>query len=414
MATLPDTALPDCTNPQHPPALPRRMIRTYTMNLKVTRKQNEALTRLLGQLSELYNMALQQRRDVYKSHRIFISLNDQQRQLTELRRGVEEYSEFPVDVQRDALIKVDRAFKGFFRRCQSGEKPGYPRFKSRDRYDSFSVGTSRSRYENGILKITKLGYFRVKTRCKIIGKKQLEIRIKRCGQRWQAQVVCDIGPAPNKVSVQSTVGIDLGLTNLVTLSNGTEISNPRWTKQEEERLAEANRDLDRKVRGSNNRARSRERLRRVHKHIVGLRSAYLTGVAKWLVSEYDLIVHEDLKIRNLMRTNLVKSVMDAAWGQLIWRIQCEAEKAGKWVIPVNPRGTTIMCSGCGERVPKTLAQRQHSCSRCGLLLGRDHNAALNIFALGESAAREQKGYLSENRCSNAMTFLQYIDKGDRA
>jgi putative transposase len=78
--------------------------------------------------------------------------------------------------------------------------------------------------------------------------------------------------------------------------------------------------------------------------------------------------------------------MDAAWAQLIWRLQCGAEKAGKWIVPVNPRNTTKTCSTCGELVPKKLSQRQHDCPKCGLSLGRDFNAALNILALGKSAA----------------------------
>ena len=372
------------------------MIRTYTMRLKVTRKQDECLHRLLAQLCELYNMALQQRRDVWKSHHLGIGYYDQQKQLTELRGGVEEYADGPMAIQRDPLRRMDRAFKAFFRRCKSGEKPGFPRFRGRDRYDSFSVDKQNCAYDNGLLRIVKLGSFRTKTKCKIKGQ-LLELRVKNCGHKWQAQVVMDIGPGPDKIAVRNAIGIDLGLTSLATLSDGTEIPNPRWTMQEEDRLAATNRDLARKVKGSNNRANNRERVRRIHQRIAGLRSSYLTGVAKQLVGEYDLIAHEKLNIKGMAHSRFAKSILDAAWNQLIFKLNCEAEKAGKWVIPVDPRGTTQLCSGCGEKVPKKIWDRHHDCPNCGLSLGRDHNAALNILRLGESLASKQNCILVSER-----------------
>jgi putative transposase len=276
---------------------------------------------------------------------------------------------------------------------KSGETPGYPRFRSKERYDSFTVDSYNFRLENEQFVIVGLGGLKFKTHYKIKGIPK-EFRVKRCGGKWIGQVVCDIGPAPEKVAVRNATGIDVGLTTLATLSNGTEIENPRWTKQEEDRLAEANRNLARKNRGSKNRLKAREHLRRVHQRIAGLRNSYLTSVAKQLVSEYDLIAHEDLKISEMAQSKFAKSIMDAAWGQLIWRLNCEAEYAGKWVIPVNPRGTTQLCSGCGEKVPKKIWDRQHDCPSCGLSLGRDHNAALNILRLGESLASKHNYVLA--------------------
>lgn len=392
MATLPDNALPHCTNPQHPPALPRRMIRTYTMRLKVTRRQDETLQRLLVQLCELYNMALQQRRDVWKSHRLAMSLNAQYRQLTELRHGLDEYAEFPVDVQRDALLRVDRTFKHFFRRFKRGERTGYPRFFSYSRYDSFNVPKGAFSLNSGGVRVAKLGVFRAKTRCKLRGT-PLELRVKRCGNSWTAQVVADIGAAPDKVTlVDRSVGIDLGLTSLAVLSDGQEISNPRWARQADDKLAGANRALERKEKGSNNRCKALAALRKVYKAISGRRRAYLHAVSKYLLEEYDLVAYEDLKIRNLMRSSsLSRSIMDAAWGELIHQLKYKAEWAGKYAVAVDPRGTTQRCSGCGEKVPKNLGDRWHNCHNCGLSLNRDHNAALNILALGESAVARQKG-----------------------
>jgi putative transposase len=105
-----------------------------------------------------------------------------------------------------------------------------------------------------------------------------------------------------------------------------------------------------------------------------------------LVAGYDLIAFEKLNIRGMVHGNLAKSILDAAWGLLIWQISYKAESAGRWAVPVNPRGTTQRCSGCGATVHKDIGDRWHACV-CGASLGRDHNAAINVLALalGRSA-----------------------------
>lgn len=221
----------------------------------------------------------------------------------------------------------------------------------------------------------------------LVGKPK-KCTVRRDGKKWIAQVCCDVGPAPEKVAVETAVGIDVGLTTLVTLSDGQEIQNPRWIRKHERRIAEANRSLARKQSRSKNLLKAREVLRRAYQRVANARTNYLHHASKWLIDQYDLIAHEDLKIQQMTRSRFAKSIMDAAWSTLLYQLRYKAESAGTYVVAVNPRGTTQRCSNCGERVPKDISQRQHSCPNCGLVLGRDHNAALNILALGQSAARE--------------------------
>jgi putative transposase len=345
------------------------------------------LTDLLEHLCVLYNQALSDRKISWEQEKKQINLYDQQKALTLFRKSSMLVKGYPCHIQRDPLNRVDLAFKAFFRRVRTGEAPGYPRFKPRSSYDSFTVCDGFKLALDHVI-IPKLGGFRFKTRYKIKGEPKV-LHVRRCGSHWIANLSCYVGEAPIKVAVSKVTGIDVGLTTLATLSDGSEISNPRWTKQEEVRLAEANRNLARKKRGSKNRLKAKETLRRVHQRIAGLRSNYLTGIAKQLVNEYDLIAHEDLKISQMVQSRYAKSILDAAWGQLVWKLNCEAEKAGKWVVPVNPRNTTKMCSGCGELVLKKIWQRVHNCPQCGLILGRDHNAALNILRLGQSPVSKQ-------------------------
>ena len=358
------------------------MLRTFQFRLQPNVAQTAELQRVLVDNCETYNAALQERREAWKLQRKSITYRDQQNEITELRKD-SAFQWMACDIQRDPLRRADRAFKAFFRRCKTGQKPGFPRFRARRRYDSFSFSASTVREKS--IRIPNIGDIRMRGGRPAAGQPKL-VTVKRDGNRWTVSIVCDIGEAPAKRVVSNPIGIDVGITDLATLSDGTTIENPRWTRKHEHRIAAASRVLARKQKRSNNRSRARQALRRAHQKAMNARTNYLHHVSKWLLNNYDLIAHEDLKICNMAKNpHLAKSIMDAAWGILIYQLTYKAEKAGRWVVPVNPRGTSIRCSGCGEPVAKTLADRQHNCA-CGVSLGRDHNAAINILALGHSAA----------------------------
>jgi putative transposase len=366
------------------------MLRTFELRLKAKATQRSELERILADSVETYNAALQERRDAWKLCQKRITYYDQQTELTELRQDP-RFATIAVDIQREPLRRVDRAFQAFFRRAKAGQKPGYPRFRSRDRYHSFAWNMPRLRAE-GLL-VPNLGPIRFKASRILEGQIKMAT-ILRCGHKWTARIVVDIGPAPEKRMVTAVVGMDVGLTTLATLSDGTEIENPRWMRAHEDRMAAANRLLARKKRHSNNRAKARETLHRAHQRAAHARKNYLHQVSKWLVGGYDLIAYEALNVKGLAQGNLAKSIMDAAWAILLFQLRYKAESAGAHAIAVNPRGTSQICSACGEKVPKELSQRRHDCPHCGLSLSRDHNAGRNILALGMSAA----GLTSPSKC----------------
>lgn len=363
------------------------MIRTYTLQLKPSARQRESLNSILALSCDLYNAALQERRDAWRLCRESVDYHQQQTELTEIRAVDPDVRAVAVDIAREPLRRVDRAFQAFFRRCKAGQKPGFPRFRSKARYDSFAFGGCNPVVlKGGRIKVPNLGWVRFRTK-QSIPENIRAATLKRKGKQWTARVVCDLGPAPEKCAVSSAVGMDLGLTHFVTLSDGVVIDNPRWAQQYETRIARANRNLASKQRRSKNHIRAREALRRAHQRSADARRNFTHHISKWLVANYDLIAYEKLNIRGLAQGNLAKSILDAAWGELIRQVSYKAESAGRWAIPVNPKGTTINCSGCGGRVVKTLAERTHNCPRCGLVLDRDHNAALNILRLGEALRR---------------------------
>ena len=357
------------------------MYRSFTLRLRPTKAQQAAFDAILADSCETYNAGLQERREAWKLQRKGVTLYDQQKELTELRKDP-QFATIAVDIQREPLRRLDRAFQAFFRRCKAGEKPGFPRFRSRPRYDSFLFNLPAIREDR--IKIPNLGWFRFKTSQPIEGTARTAT-VKRLGKKWRIRLVCDVGPAPEKCAVLNPVGIDMGLSKFITLSDGSSVDNPRWTRKHEARIAAANRLLARKQRRSKNRLRAKEALRRAHQRAGDARRNFCHHVSKWLVANYDLIAFEKLNINGMVHGTLAKSILDAAWGELIWQLAYKADYAGKWAIPVNPRGTSIRCSQCGADVRKTLADRQHVCG-CGASLDRDHNAAINIKGLGMSLA----------------------------
>jgi putative transposase len=380
------------------------MRRTFRYPLHPTVDQGRVLVEWLGMCQQLYNAALQHRRDAWeheKRQRQFAedrgverqprraaSYADQTRELTELR-GIHEYNEIPVEIARSSLRRVEHAYQAFFRRCKNGETPGYPRFRALNRYDSFDVKGTKA-FPLSVARDTraarvhvpKLGAVKFHEYRPIRGK-VLTTTIRRTAGKWFVCFVCDIGDAPRRVAVRNTVGIDVGLTTFATLSDGTEYENPRHYRAGETKLAARQQSLSRKQRGSNSRRHAKLLVAKAHEHTRNQRSDHARKLAAVLVAKYDLIAYEDLNIRGMVHGNLAKSIHDAAWGKFIHALTCKAESAGKWCVPVDPRGTSQRCSMCGATVAKTLSDRIHWCA-CGHVEGRDLNAAKNILALGRS------------------------------
>jgi putative transposase len=369
------------------------MMRAYRYRLHPTAAQATTLDVWLWRCRQLYNAALEQRRDAYRKTGCSLSRYAQCKDLTELRAADGEFSSVPAVVLRSALCRLQRAFDGFFRRMKRGEKPGYPRFKGRGHYDSFVFGNGIPFHTDGAGRsarvcIPKLGPVRF-NRYRPIGGAIRTATIRFDGRKWWVSFACDVGEAPAKAPVASAVGIDLGLTSFATLSTGEAIPNPRFFRKGEALLARRQQALARKQRGSKSRHRAKVLVRAAHEHVHNQRLDHARKLACTLFARYDLVAHEALDIRGLIDLDdkgkgIRKSIHDAAWGLFVRCLASKAESAGKHAVGVDPRGTTKKCSGCGEMVPKTLWERIHRCPRCGLVMGRDHNAAVNIEGLGLS------------------------------
>ncbi|MDD1677675.1 MAG: transposase [Methanomicrobiales archaeon] len=361
--------------------------------MRPTKAQEAALTTWLAQCCDLYNGALHERRDAWRKLGKGVTLYDQFKSLTEVRRTVPGWDEVPCEVARSALRRLDLAMKAFFRRCKAGETPGFPRFRSKRRYDSFGFGTNPVVIQGDRVVLPKLGYVKFHLYRPLKGKILYAV-VRREAGKWVVVFQCDIGEAPAKMPIESipeerVAGVDLGLTTLATLSQGKPIENPRHGAKAAEVLARRQRALARKRKGSKSRHRALVQVQEAYAHVANQRLDTARKAAVRLCRDFDLICFEDLNIRGLAGGMLAKPIHDAAWRLLIHCTSCKAESAGKHVVEKDARRSSIDCSGCGARVEKTLRDRTHSCPVCGLVLDRDLNAALNMKnrALGRSAVR---------------------------
>jgi putative transposase len=375
------------------------MLRVFRYRLYPTTAQDERMRWTLDRLRELYNAALEQRREAYRRQGVSLSRYGQAKEIKDIRRELPEFASIHVHLLQDAIRRLDLAYRAFFRRVKAGEKPGFPRFRGRGRYDSFTFHDAPNR--NGVafdgrakrLRLTGIGHVKVKVHRPLEGRlKQVTVTLAGDGH-WYACLCCDDVPAKPLPATGQSVGVDVGIKAFATLSNGDQIENPRYYECVQKKLRRAQRRLARRKRGSNRRRKAVLLLRKQHDKIRRTRLDFHHKVALDLVRRFDSIAVERLNIKGLVRSRLAKQVNDAAWGGFLKILHGKAECAGREVWEVDPRGTSQRCSGCGATVPKPLSQRIHDCPGCGLVLDRDQNAARNIHGLGQSL----RGGLSNGR-----------------
>ena len=357
-------------------------MKAYRYRLFPTKSQVSQMEQTLEICRWVYNETLAMRKNAWEQEQRHISYYESKRQIPLWKKERPELSMVYSQVLQNVTLRVDLAFKAFFRRLKSGEKPGYPRFKGKGRYDSFTYPQYGFKLDGDRLHLSKIGDVKIVLHRPIEGTiKTLTIRRSATG-KWYAcfSVEYDPTPAPQKESV---VGIDVGLESFATLSNGEKIENPRFFRTDEKALAKAQRKLSKAEKGTPERKKARKIVAHVHERIANRRLNFAHQTSRKVVDRFGTIVFEDLNITNMQKNHhLAKSIADVAWNMFITITESKAEDAGSRVILVNPRNTSQICSRCGMIVAKTLSDRVHSCPHCGLVMDRDQNAAINIMRLG--------------------------------
>ena len=360
------------------------MIRTYRCKVKLSKSGHEALTKVFRMCTTLYNACLESRIDCYKKTRKSRSYYDQCKELTEVRADDPEYAGISVQVFRGVVGRIDKAYKSFFRRVEKKEKAGFPRFKSSRRWRTIEINDQcwqmlRREGNKIVLKIKGLPRIEIKTSRELPPNSQLKaIRITRKALRTEVALSYEL-PTPETKPVTNPVGIDMGISKRLTLSNGETVEKREIDRKKIIRLQ---RSVSRKVKGSNNWKKAVLLLAKEWQRVSDGERDCLHRLTSEIVKIYDFIAIEKLKTKNMLRNRkLARSISEQTWDKLITLLNEKAERAGIKMVEVDPRGTSQECSSCGATVKKSLSVRTHKCS-CGYEADRDVNAALNILHRG--------------------------------
>lgn len=257
---------------------------------------------------ELYNSGLQERRDAWKLNRIGISYLSQANQLGEIKAVRDDLETVHSQVLQDVLKRLDKTFNAFFGRVKKGEKAGFPRFKGKNFFASFCFPQSGFKLVGDKLTLSKIGVMRIRLSRELVGKIKT-CAIKREVDGWYVIFTLDVEKELLEKTGKS-IGVDVGLENFCTLSNGEQIENPRFLRQSERRLKTAQRSVSRKKKGSHCRNKSVRLLRKQHLRVTRQRQDFCHKTANNLVARFDEIAVENLQIRKMVKNHhLAKSII---------------------------------------------------------------------------------------------------------
>jgi putative transposase len=326
-----------------------------------------------------------QRITAYQRRHVSLSRYEQEAELQDIRSAFPDYAAIHSHVLQDVLARLDKTYLAFFRRVQRGEKAGFPRFKGRNRFHSFTFKEygNGARLDIGYLVLSKIGRIAVHWSRPIEGTPKT-VTISKEADGWYVAFSCaDVPTQPLPPTGQET-GIDLGIEAFATLADGSRILTPGYYRKAEWYLAKCQRRVAKRKKGSHRCRKAVTLLAKAHQMVRRERTDFHHKTALALVRAYDVIYHEDLQVHNMVRNHhLAKSISDAGWSAFLTILTFKAASAGKRVVAVDPAFTSQMCSGCGSMVHKGLSVRWHDCPECGASLHRDHNAAKNILWRGQ-------------------------------
>lgn len=348
-----------------------------------TKRQETRLNETLEECCWLYNHLLEQRKTAYEQDAISLSLYQQQATYPRLKQERPSLAQVHSQVLQNVAVRLDLAFKAFFRRVKAGDSPGYPRFKGQGRYDSFTYPQFGFKIdEQGKLFASGIGHLKIVLHRPIRGTiKTLTLQKSSTG-KWYASfsVECEPLRLPER---PERVGIDVGLKTFATLSTGEEIANPRFFRQEEKALAKVQRKQSKRAKGTPERRKHRKAVARVHERIAFRRENFTHQESRRLVDSFGVICVEDLQVNRMTHNHcLAKSIHDASWSEFFSKLACKAEEAGRHYVAVNPAYTSQECSRCQQRQVMPLSERTYHCPCCLLSIDRDLNAAKNMLAVG--------------------------------
>ena len=358
--------------------------RAYKYKMKPTFKQQECLNKAFGCCRFIYNWGLDKKIQSYKQEKKTIGYVELAHELTKLKNDGEH--EWLKDVNttslQQSLRNLDAAFVRFFR-----EKKGFPKFKSKKKNIESAkyINAVHFDFDNWKVKIPKIGWVKL---CK---NKTFDLSMKygtltvskdKCGDYWCSIVVYDVEEKPKtKVSIDNSVGIDLGIKGYAILSDGTKYGNPKFLEKGQKKLKTLQQRFARAQKKTNRHESLRLKVAKCHRDIANKRNDFLHKLSTLLVKYYDTICLEDLNVEGMMKNkHLSNSIQSAAWSEFVRQLKYKSDWYGKNVIFIGrfePSSKT--CSKCGYvKSDLQLSDREWVCPKCGKKHDRDVNAAINI------------------------------------
>lgn len=366
-------------------------MKSYKFKLKPSKRIENEFLEWLDVCRELYNSALQERRDAWKLNKISVNYYSQAAQLPEIKLVREDVAGVSAQVLQSTLRRLSKTFDDFFRRVKNGKKAGFPRFKGKSFFDSFTFPQMKGAFNltGNNLRLSKIGKVKVRLHRQIIGKIKT-CTIKREVKDWFVIFAVEDEKQPLPKTGKQ-IGADAGIENFLTLSNGSTIANFKFYESSQKKLRIVQRSIARRKKASNRQRKAVLHLRRIHQKIKNQRNNFGRRVSAWLVRNFDFIVIEDLNLIGMTKGFLAKQIYDVAWNSFLQKLTYKAENAGRQLVKINPNGTSQTCV-CGETVKKDLSVRQHQCKVCGSSVHRDINSAQVILKLGLGNSLKDRTY----------------------
>lgn len=347
------------------------------------KEQENLINRTFGCCRLIYNKGLAMRNEAFASGEK-VGYSQTSAMLTELKK-TEDHA-FLKDVDSIALQQslrdLDRGFQNFF-----AKKARYPQFRSKhNRHQSYRTINQKDniRIAGNYIKLPKLGYVKFRQSMKVGHIHHVTVEKTPTGKYF---LVLNVEFEPEKrANNGGVIGIDVGLKEFYTDSNGNTVSNPRYLEKSEKKLIREQRKLSRKQPGSNNRNKQRIKVARVHEKIMNQRDDFLQKQSTILVRENQIICIEDLNVRGMVRNHrLARSIVSASWSKFFTMLEYKSSWYGNDLIRVPtmyPSSQTCSCCGYRNPLTKKLSVRRWECPNCHTIHDRDHNASINILNKG--------------------------------
>ncbi|NEO81110.1 transposase [Moorena sp. SIO4G3] len=385
----------------------------YQYKIKPTKAQKNVIDNWLSMLCAQYNYLLADRFNWYEANRCPVNACPLVCYLPELRNNPDYYSQKKTlpnlkktrpwykqihsQVLQDVVKRVKLSFDRFIKGDSNGRRSGRPRFKKLHRYRTFTYPQMKEGcLEGDLINLPKIGKVKVVLHRPIPSGFKIKTAsiTKKCDGYYlvlslEDKTVPEVKPDINPNSI---IGIDVGLKDFLTTSEGETVEIPQYYRACQKRLKVIQKRVSRRKKGGKNRLKAIKQLGKQHKKVADKRKDFHFKTANYLLSKYDVVAHEKLNVKGLTKSRLAKSVLDAGWSSFLTILTSKAENAGLLAVAVSPNNTSQNCSNCGKKVPKKLHIRWHDCPDCGCSLDRDHNAAINIKnrAAGQSVLKAQR------------------------